>query len=139
MKVLSVVGARPQFIKAAPVSKALRGAGHNEFLLHTGQHYDHGMSQVFFDEMGIREPDTNLGIGSGSHGRQTGQMLMGIENVLLVLGAEITEGKGSRVRFYLNGRKAVFHRPHPRKETIKAAVESVRDYLNKAGVNDDFG
>ena len=66
MNVLSVVGARPQFIKAAPVSKALREAGHNEFLLHTGQHYDHGMSQVFFDEMGIREPDPHLGIGSGS-------------------------------------------------------------------------
>jgi UDP-N-acetylglucosamine 2-epimerase len=47
---------------AAPVSKALRGAGHNEFLLHTGQHYDHCMSQVFFDEMSIPEPDTNLGI-----------------------------------------------------------------------------
>jgi len=74
--VLSVVGARPQFIKAAPVSKALREAGHHEFLLHTGQHYDHGMSQVFFDEMGIPEPDTNLGIGSGSHGWQNGQMLI---------------------------------------------------------------
>ena len=61
-----------------------------------------------------------------------------IESLLLALGAEITEGKGSRVRFYLNGRKAVFHRPHPRKETIKAAVESVRDYLINAGVNDDF-
>ena len=84
MKVLSIVGARPQFIKAAPVSKALRETGHNEFLLHTGQHYDHGMSQVFFDEMGIPEPDTNLGIGSGSHGWQTGQMLMRIEDVLLL-------------------------------------------------------
>ena len=61
-----------------------------------------------------------------------------IESLLLALGAEITEGKGSRVRFYLNGRKAVFHRPHPRKETIKPAVESVRDYLINAGVNDDF-
>ena len=61
-----------------------------------------------------------------------------IESLLLALGAEITEGKGSRVRFYLNGRKAVFHRQHPRKETIKAAVESVRDYLDKAGVNDDI-
>ncbi len=84
MKVLTVVGARPQFIKAAPVNKALREAGHHEFLLHTGQHYDHGMSQVFFDEMGIPEPDINLGIGSGSHGWQTGQMLMGIEDVLLL-------------------------------------------------------
>ena len=83
MKVLSVVGARPQFIKAAPVSKALREADHNEFLLHTGQHYDHEMPQVFFDQMGIPEPDINLGVGSGSHGEQTGRMLMQIERVLL--------------------------------------------------------
>jgi len=90
MKIVSIVGARPQFIKAAPVSRAIRD--HNEkeknprikeFLLHTGQHYDHGMSQVFFDELGLAEPDLNLGVGSGSHGRQTGQMLMGIEEVLL--------------------------------------------------------
>ena len=76
---LLAVGARPQFIKAAPVSKALREAGHTEFLVHTGQHYDYGMSQVFSDEMGIPEPDVNLGIGSGSHGWQTGQMLIHLE------------------------------------------------------------
>ena len=51
MKILSILGARPQFIKAAPVSKALRAAGHQDFILHTGQHYDYGMSQVFFDEL----------------------------------------------------------------------------------------
>jgi len=83
MKVVTVVGARPQFIKAAPVSRALRRAGIEEFLLHTGQHYDHGMSQVFFEELGIPEPDANLGIGSGPHGVQTGGMLVGIEEVLL--------------------------------------------------------
>ncbi len=83
MKVLTIVGARPQFIKAAPVSKALRAAGHQEILLHTGQHYDYGMSQVFFDELSISEPDINLEIGSASHGRQTGQMLIGIEELLL--------------------------------------------------------
>lgn len=83
MKVITVVGARPQFIKAAPISKVLRAAGHEEFILHTGQHYDPGMSQVFFDELGLPQPDVNLGVGSGLHGRQTGQMLIGIEEILL--------------------------------------------------------
>lgn len=83
MKVVTIVGARPQFIKAAPVSKALREAGHTEFLLHTGQHYDHGMSQVFFDELDLPAPDINLDVRSGGHGAQTGRMLEGIESVLL--------------------------------------------------------
>lgn len=83
MKIVTIVGARPQFIKAAPVSKALREAGHTEFILHTGQHYDYGMSQVFFDELGLPEPDANLNVRSGNHGQQTGQMLIGIEEVLL--------------------------------------------------------
>ncbi|RJP50893.1 MAG: UDP-N-acetylglucosamine 2-epimerase (non-hydrolyzing) [Anaerolineaceae bacterium] len=83
MKVVTIVGARPQFIKAAPVSKALREAGHTEFLLHTGQHYDCGMSQVFFDELGLPVADVNLNVRSGNHGQQTGQMLIGIEEVLL--------------------------------------------------------
>ena len=81
MKVLSVVGARPEFIQAAPVSRALR-AKHQEILVHTGQHYDYLMSQAFFDELSIPAPDYNLGVGSGSHGRQTGEILTCMEQVL---------------------------------------------------------
>ncbi len=84
-KIVSVVGARPQFIKAAPVCRALRGgpARHAEILVHTGQHYDPAMSDVFFDELGIPAPDHHLGVGSGPHGAQTGAMLAGIERILM--------------------------------------------------------
>jgi UDP-GlcNAc3NAcA epimerase len=82
MKVLSIVGARPEFIQAAPVSRALRVA-HTEVLVHTGQHYDYHMSQVFFQELDLPTPDYNLGIGSGPHGQQTGAMLAALEPVLL--------------------------------------------------------
>ncbi len=80
--IASVVGARPQFIKAAVVSRALAEVGAEEFLVHTGQHYDYGMSELFFSELAIREPRFNLGIGSGPHGRQTGLMLAALEDTL---------------------------------------------------------
>lgn len=83
MKIVSVIGARPQFIKSAPVSKAIEMAGHQEYLVHTGQHYDYGMSEVFFKEMKLKEPSINLNVGSGTHAQQTGHMLIGIEKVLL--------------------------------------------------------
>lgn len=82
-RVVTVVGARPQFIKAAPMCRALRQAGHSEFLLHTGQHYDPEMSRRFFEELDIPTPDVNLDVGSGSHANQTARMMTGIEDVLL--------------------------------------------------------
>jgi UDP-N-acetylglucosamine 2-epimerase len=79
--VLSVVGARPQFVKAAPLSRILRGT-FREILVHTGQHYDQGMSEVFFRELGIPEPDVNLGVGSAGHGEQTARMREGLRELL---------------------------------------------------------
>ena len=81
-KIVTVIGARPQFIKAAPLSKELRKY-FNEIIVHTGQHYDYGMSEVFFKELDIPEPDHNLNINGFSHGRMTGEMLSAIEQILI--------------------------------------------------------
>jgi UDP-GlcNAc3NAcA epimerase len=86
MKMLTVVGARPQFIKAAAISRAIRDQYTNlieEIIVHTGQHHDENMSQIFFDELDIPKPKFNLGISGGGHGEMTGKMLEGIERVLL--------------------------------------------------------
>lgn len=97
IKILTVIGARPQIIKAAAISRAVRERRQvgelcsgmrfadevTEKILHTGQHYDENMSAVFFDELGIPQPDYNLGVGSGKHGEQTAKMIAGIEAVLL--------------------------------------------------------
>lgn len=83
MRVCSIVGARPQFVKAGVVSRAMRQSGGiDEILIHTGQHYDENMSDVFFRDCGLPAPDINLGVGSGRHGAQTGRMLEALEAVL---------------------------------------------------------
>ena len=86
MKIVTVIGARPQIIKAAALSRAIRehfSKEVQEVIVHTGQHYDDNMSQVFFDELGIPAPNYNLGVGSASHGVQTARMIEGIEEILL--------------------------------------------------------
>ncbi len=83
MKIISIIGARPQFIKAAVVSQKLIENGIDEKIVHTGQHYDFNMSDIFFKELNIAEPAYYLNVGSGSHGEQTGRMLAEIETVLL--------------------------------------------------------
>jgi UDP-N-acetylglucosamine 2-epimerase (non-hydrolysing) len=81
MRILSVVGARPQFVKLAPVAAAANEAGIEHVVVHTGQHYDENMSQSFFDTLRIPEPDVNLEVGSGNHGAQTGSMMAALEPV----------------------------------------------------------
>ncbi len=89
MKIANIVGARPQFIKFFPISEAIKKYAANsdnvvsEILIHTGQHYDYNMSKVFFDEFSIKTPDYHLGVGSGSHGEQTGQIIQKVEDVLM--------------------------------------------------------
>lgn len=86
IKIVTIIGARPQIIKAAALSRAITtgfSSQINEVIVHTGQHYDTNMSQVFFDELGIPAPDYNLNTGSGSHGKQTAAMITGIEEILI--------------------------------------------------------
>ena len=86
IKIVTIIGARPQIIKAAALSRAIKENFANEIkevIVHTGQHYDENMSQVFFDELGIPAPNYNLGVGSGNHGAQTSKMIEGIEEILL--------------------------------------------------------
>ena len=83
LAIATILGARPQFIKAAPVVHRLKALGHAETIIHTGQHYDSTMSDVFFRELDIPQPAYNLGVGSGLHGATTGAMMTGIEAILI--------------------------------------------------------
>src|SRR5437762_8874300 len=84
LRILTVVGARPQFVKAAPISRAIAARkGIREILVHTGQHFDAGMSQIFFDELGLEPPRIDLGIHGGGHGEMTGKMLVALERVMI--------------------------------------------------------
>src|ERR1700761_1634632 len=83
MHILHVVGARPNFMKAAPVHRALSNRGHKQTIVHTGQHYDIQMSDVFFKELNIPQPDENLNVGSGSHAQQTASIISRFEMVVL--------------------------------------------------------
>lgn len=83
IEVFTIIGARPQFIKAAAVSKALRDGGIHETIIHTGQHYDHSMSDVFWEQLNIPKPSVNLQVGSMPHGAQTAQMMLALEELLL--------------------------------------------------------
>jgi UDP-N-acetylglucosamine 2-epimerase len=84
MRVLSVVGNRPQFVKSAPLSVAMREGGVDEVVLHTGQHYDRELSAIFFEELNLPAPTHRLDAGPGSHAAQTGRMLPGIEDAIVV-------------------------------------------------------
>ncbi len=88
MRIFTVIGARPQFIKAAPLSETLRKT-HEEFLVHTGQHYDTYMSTVFFEELGIPEPDANLEAGGGTHAEQTANMIVPLESLMIAQDPDI--------------------------------------------------
>lgn len=90
MKLLTVIGARPQFIKAATISRLIRERDNiSEYIVHTGQHYDQSMSEVFFKELDIPKPSLNLNVGSGLHGEQTAKMLCGIEQAILTVKPDV--------------------------------------------------
>ena len=85
IQIVTIIGARPQIIKAAAISRAIKNHFANEIseiIVHTGQHYDENMSQVFIDELGIPQPNYNLNVGSGGHASQTSEMIIGIEGIL---------------------------------------------------------
>ena len=85
LSILTIIGSRPQFIKAAPVSSALRNTGINEVIVNTGQHYDFNMSEIFINELNISKPDYNLSVGSSSHAKQTSEIICKVEEIILTV------------------------------------------------------
>ena len=128
VRILSVVGNRPQFVKSAPLSLALREAGIREVVLHTGQHYDREMSQVFFDELGIPAPAHNLAVGSGPQGAQTGRMLERIEDAFerhfVFVGVTARFGRESCL---LTGSAEV--KESPEQSAVLAVLDATNRYL----------
>src|SRR3546814_7164494 len=109
MKIVTIVGARPQFVKAAVVSRALADrSGVQEIIVHTGQHYDANMSAVFFNELSIPEPQHHLGIGGGLHGAMTGRQLEAIEQVLVSEAPDRSEEHTSELQSLMRISYAVF-------------------------------
>jgi UDP-N-acetylglucosamine 2-epimerase (non-hydrolysing) len=145
LKIIIVVGARPNFMKAAPIMSALKNSGHqfNPMLIHTGQHYDDEMSKVFFDELKMPKPDVYLGIGSGSHAEQTGKLMIALEkaftvekpDIVMVLGdinstmaAALTSAKLYIPVAHIEAGLRSFDRSMP-EEINRMVTDAVSDYL----------
>ena len=134
-KILTIIGARPQFIKAFPLSAAIsRRTRLREIVVHTGQHYDHIMSDVFFEELGISKPDYNLGVGSAGHGAQTGRMMEKLEQVMLhekplmVIKKDSSRQNYDRKKLLTGIRKACEKRPVS-VESIEQIADGVEKHL----------
>jgi len=117
MRVLSVVGARPNFMKLAPVDRELVKRGVEHAIVHTGQHYDHGMSTAFFEQLWIPAPDFHLGVGSGSHAQQTAAVMQRLESIVVELSPDLVLVYGST-----NSTLAAANGPARRRSTMSSRI-----------------
>ena len=134
MKLLHIIGARPQFIKYFPIQQAIRKTEANysieNLVIHTGQHYDYCMSKIFFDELGIDEPDYHLEVGSGAHGQQTGLVMQRVENVLFKEQPDIMIVYGD-TKFYAWRRLSRGQDAHPRGPCGSGSPEFQQAYAGR--------